>query len=31
MNLDDLPELRKLDPQNILAEINKLPNQLAQA
>jgi glucose/mannose-6-phosphate isomerase len=31
MNLDGLPEMRKLDPQNMLAEIDNLPNQLAQA
>ncbi|HEY3310508.1 MAG TPA: bifunctional phosphoglucose/phosphomannose isomerase [Anaerolineales bacterium] len=31
MNLDDLPAIQKLDPQNMLAEIDNLPNQLAQA
>lgn len=31
MNLDDLSEIRALDPQNMLAEIDSLPDQLAQA
>jgi len=31
MNLDDLDQMKKLDPQNMLGEIDGLPDQLAQA
>jgi glucose/mannose-6-phosphate isomerase len=31
MNLDDLSVIKKLDPQNMLVEIDNLPEQLAQA
>ncbi|MCC7117912.1 MAG: hypothetical protein IT310_05245 [Anaerolineales bacterium] len=31
MNLDDLERFRQLDPQNFLAQIDGLPNQLQQA
>ncbi len=31
MNLDDLSRIRELDPQNMLAEIDGLPDQLASA
>ncbi len=31
MNLDDLSAIKKLDPQNMLSEIDNLPEQLAQA
>ncbi|HSA99795.1 MAG TPA: bifunctional phosphoglucose/phosphomannose isomerase [Anaerolineales bacterium] len=31
MNLDDLDYLKQLDPQNMLAEIDNLPDQLASA
>ena len=31
MNLDNLSVIQKLDPQNMLAEIDNLPDQLAQA
>lgn len=31
MNLDDLPSIAKLDVEDMIAEINNLPDQLAQA
>lgn len=31
MDLDDLPALTKLDPQNMISQIDQLPNQLTEA